>query len=269
MKLLFSIVFSFLFFFSRGQELFSVTEPASNMAARSIGIRLDHSLMDEVNSATINYHFIPELMIGISGKLMVHGNLFFSNRNKYFGYEGGSLYAKYRFVSRDAVQQHFRMAAFGRLSFNKSDIHQEEINVNGHNSGIETGIVATQLLKKVALSTAVSFVKAYDNGDNNKFAYGNNNSRAINYTFSVGKLMLPGQYKSYRQTNLNLMLEFLSQYNLGSGKYYTELTSSVQLIFNSQARIDAGYKKELAATLSRTAPNGFFIRLEYNVFNAF
>ncbi|MFT3678883.1 MAG: hypothetical protein QM791_01345 [Ferruginibacter sp.] len=269
MKMLLITLLCFFTLHSNAQELFAVTEPASNMAAGSIGARMDHSLMDELNTSKINYHFIPEIMVGVSGKLMTHANLFFSNRNKDFGFEGGSIYTKYRFLSRDATQRHFRMAVFGRWSFNKSDIHQEEINMYGHNTGFEMGVVATQLLRKVAISSGLSFAEAYDNGNNNKFVYGTENSRALNYTFSVGKLMLPKQYKNYRQTNLNLMLEFLSQLNMGSGKYYLEIAPSAQLIFNSQGRVDIGYKQELGASLSRTAPNGFFIRLEYNVFNVF
>lgn len=251
------------------QELFAVTEPASNMAARSIGLRLDHSLMDEINTSKINYHFIPELMVGVAAKLMIHAALFYSNRNKNFGYEGKSFYIKYRFYSRDDVQRHFRMAAFARISFNKSDIHQEELNIYGHNTGFEAGVVATQLLKKVALSSSIAWVKAYDNSDNNKFVYGNKNSRAVNTTFSFGKLILPKEYKTFRQTNLNLMLEILSQYNTGSGKYFIEMAPSLQLILDSRARIDVGYKQELQSTLLRTAPNGFFLRVDYNVFNVF
>lgn len=208
-------------------------------------------------------------MAGISKKLMVSADVFFSNRSEVLRAEGGSVYAKYRFLSNDVVQKHFRMAGFGRLSYNNSDIHQEELNMYGHNSGFELGVVATQLLRKVALSSSVSFLKATDNGNNNKFVYGSDNSKAVNYTFSVGKLMLPGEYKSYKQTNFNLMLEFLSQFNLASGKYYADIAPSVQMIFNSQSRIDIGYRKELSTTLLRTASNGFFIRLEYNVFNAF
>jgi len=250
------------------QELFSATEPASNMAAGSIGFRLDNSIMNEVNSPKTNYHLIPEILIGVSKKLMVQGNIFFSNRNETFATEGGSLYAKYRFLSIDAVQRHFRMAAFGRVSYNNSDIHQEEINMYGHNSGYEAGIVATQLIKKVALSSSLTFLNATDNGNNNKFPYGSNN-QAINYTFSVGKLMYPKEYKNYKQTNINLMVEFLSQVNTGSGKYYMDIAPSVQMIFNSQSRIDIGYRSELSSSLLRTAPNGFFIRLEHNLFNAF
>jgi len=43
----------------------------------------------------------------------------------------------------------------------------------------------------------------------------------------------------------------------------------VQFIFNSVARLDLGYRQQLSSSLYRTAPNGLFIRLEYNLFNAF
>jgi hypothetical protein len=251
------------------QELFTMTEPASNRAARSIGVRIDNSIMDEINTSKINYHLIPEIMAGISKTWMITGNVFFSNRSNDVKYEGGSIYTKYRFFSNDAVQKHFRMAAFGRISFNNSDIHQQEINMNGHNTGSELGIVATKLIRKVALSSGASFLKATDNGNNNKFIYGAKESKAVNYTFSIGKLMLPKEYKVYTQTNINCMLEFLNQVNIGSGKYYMDIAPTVQLIFNSQSRIDIGYIKEVSSTMNRTAPNGFFIRLETNFFNVF
>src|SRR5207253_1492463 len=129
-----------------------------------------------------------------------------------------------------AMQKHFRMAMFGRLSYNKSDIHQEEINLNGHNTGIEFGVIATRLMRKLAVSSGISYVKATDNGNNNKFVYGNANSKAVNYTLSMGKLMLPKEYRDYKQTNLNLMVEFLSQLNPGSGSYFMDIAPSVQLI---------------------------------------
>jgi hypothetical protein len=238
------------------------------MATKSIGLRLNNSFMNETNTSKINYHLIPEVMIGVSKKVMLHVDAFISNRSNAFDVEGGSLYAKYRFLSTDDVHKHFRMAAFGRLSFNGSDIHQEEINVYAHNTGVEGGIIATQLVHKVAVSSGISFVKAMDNGKN-RFIYGEDESRALNYTFSVGKLMLPKEYKDYKQTNLNLMLESLSQLNLGSGNYYSDIAPSIQFIFNSQSRVDLGYRLELGSTLNRTAPKGLFVRLEYNLFNAY
>ncbi len=269
MKKIIVIGMLFLAISGEAQELFSMTEPASNMAAGSIAFRIDNLVMDEINSLKINYHLIPSIRVGVSKKFMISGNAFISNRTEQLKWEGGSLYAKYRFLSNDAVQKHFRMAAFGTMSFNNSDIHQEEINMYGHNTGFEAGMTATQLLHKVALSTSVSIVKALDNGNSNKFVYGQENSKAINYSFSIGKLMLPNEYKDYHQTNVNLMVETLCQVNTGSGKYYVDIAPSLQLIFNSESRIDIGYKKQISGNLIRTAPNGFFIRIEHNFFNVF
>ncbi len=244
-----------------------MTEPASNKPSRSISFRVDHSLMDELETAKINYHLIPEIMVGVSKTLMISGNVFISNRTSRLRAEGGSVYAKYRFLSNDRVQRHFSMAVFGRVSYNNSDIHQEEINLYGHNTGVEVGLVATQLLRKVALSSCVSYANAEDNGGGNKFIYGPENRRAVNYTFSVGKLMLPKEYASYKQTNLNLMVEFLSQVITGSGKYFIDIAPSLQFIVNSQSRLDIGYRKEISTSLIRTSPNGFFVRFEHTLFN--
>lgn len=254
---------------AKTQELFAMTDPASNIAARSISLRVDNSMMDEINSSKINYHLIPEMALGLSKKLMVRGSTFFSNRTERFRNEGGSIFAKYRFLSTDAVQKHFRMAAFATISYNNSDIHQEEINMYGHNTGLEGGVVATTLLRKVAVSTSATFVKAYNNGNNNKFNYGLNNSRAINYTLSAGKLILPKEYNNYRQTNLNLMIEILTQYNIGSEKYYVDVAPTIQFIVRSTSRIDISYRRQISGNLLRTAPNGFFIRVEHNLFNSF
>ncbi len=253
----------------KAQELFTMTDPASNIAARSISIRVDNSIMDEINSAKINYHLIPEVAVGVSKKLMFRGSTFFSNRSEQFRTEGGSIYFKYRFLSNDDMQRHFRMAVFATYSYNNSDIHQEEISMYGHNTGFEAGIVATKLLRKIALSSSASYVKAFDNGNNNKFIFGLTNGNAVNYSLSFGKLMLPKKYKSYRQTNLNMMVETLSQFNTHSGKYYVDIAPTVQFIFLSKSRIDVSYRKQICSSLLRTAPNGFFIRVEYNLFNVF
>jgi len=65
-----------------------------------------------------------------------------------------------------------------------------------------------------------------DNGNNNKFVYGLDNAKAINYTFSIGKLCYLKSTEEYGQINLNMMLEFLSQVNIGSGKYYMDIAPS-------------------------------------------
>lgn len=258
-----------LSFFGNAQELFTMTDPASNVAARSISVRVDQLIMNETNTSKTNYHLIPEVSIGINKRWMFRSSIFFSNRTDQVKYEGGSFYSKYRFFSKDGLQNHFRVAAFALVSYNNSDIHQEEISLSGHNTGFEMGIIATKLIRKVAVSSSASFTKAYDNGNNNKFIYGLNNARAVNYSISVGKLVLPREYASYRQTNLNLMVEALSQFNIHTGKYFVDIAPTIQFIFLSQSRIDISYRKQISSSLQRTAPNGFFVRLEHNFFNAF
>lgn len=260
------------------QELYVFTEPASNMAAKSIGFRAGNYLMDDDYSGKTVYMLMPEIMWGISKKLMVHANGFLSNRKQTDGFisnpkqqfllEGGSIYAKYRFYSVDEVHSHFRMAAYGRYSFNNSHIHEYAINLNGINSGYEGGLIATKLINKVALSASASFLHAQDNGSK-KFLFGNKSRNAVNYTLSVGKLMLPKEYTSFKQTNVNLMLEMLGQTNLNKGYSYLDIAPSVQFIFLSRMRFDAGYRYPLVTKLHRTSTKGFLLRLEYNIFNAY
>lgn len=249
------------------QELFVYTEPASNMPTKTIGIRVTQSFFKDQFAGTTNYHILPEVMFGINKNLMIHAEAFVSNRNKTLTYEGVGLYGKYRFFSKDDVHTHFRMAAFGRISTNNSDIHQEEIEINAHNSGYQLGLVATQLLHKVALSSSISYVQALNNGGNNKFPI-NQSDQAINYTFSFGKLLLPKEYTNYNQTNLNIMVEFLGQKLVGNSKSYLDIAPSLQLIIHSQTRVDFGYRHQIYSDALRTAPNGFLIRLEHLLFNA-
>jgi len=253
----------------QSQELFVYTEPASNMAAKSIGFRLTNSLMKETGNAKYDYYLSPEIMWGLSKKVMIHAEGFFSNRKNDFKAEGAALYLKYRFYSVDAVHNHFRMAAFVRGAYNNSNIHQPSIDLNGHNSGYEAGLVATKLINKLALSGTGSFLYATDNGSGNKFQYDDKNLNAVGYTLSAGRLMLPKAYTDYKQTNLNAMLEFLGQTNLKSGKTYFDMAPSLQFIFLSKMRLDIGYRFAIVNDLLRDSKNGFLVRFEYNIFSAY
>lgn len=266
-KILFSALIAILSTnITNAQELFVYTEPASNMPAKSAGIRLSNWLMEENASGKVNYHFLPELMWGVNKKLMLHVEGFLSNRNEIVSPEGAAVYAKYRFFSRDQVYQHIRFAAFIRISANNTEIHQEEIETNGHNSGYEMGIIATQLLHKQAISTTISYEKAYGNAGGHEYPIYQDN-RAVNYTLSTGRLLLPKDYTNYGQTNLNVMVEILGQCLPENGKSFMDVTGSIQFIFNSQTRVDIGYKRELYSSMLRTAPNGFLLRVEHLLFN--
>ena len=266
MKLLITTVFVVLSSLLQAQELFVVTEPASNMPAGSVAIRVAQSYMKEKFEPGYNYHIMPEVMWGKNKNLMLHAASFISNRNGNLFLEGGSAYAKYRFYSVDDVHSHFRMATFARASINRADIHQEEINTMGHNSGFELGFVATKLINKVAISSTTSFEKATNNTNKNKFPT-TAISSAGNYTLSIGKLIYPKKYTSFKQTNINIMLEVVGQSLLGNGKSFLDIVPSLQFIINSQARIDIAYMQQLYSSMKRTAPNGIYLKLEYSFFN--
>jgi hypothetical protein len=250
----------------QAQELFVVTEPASNAPAGSIGLRIGQSMFKEKLKEGYNYHLLPEITWGINKNLMVRSAVFMSNRNNKLVAEGGTLYAKYRFFSADDVHSHFRMAAFGRYSMNKADIHQEEIETVGHNTGYEGGLVATQLIQKVAISSSVSFEKAYNNNPDYVFP-ASQSSSATNYTLSIGRLMHPKKYVSFKETNINLMLEFLGQVLNENGKSYLDIVPSIQFIINSQARLDFAYRRQLYSSMLRSAPDGFYLNFQFNFFN--
>ena len=177
------------------------------------------------------------------------------------------FYSKYRFFSRDNVYRHFRMAAFGRAATNNGDIHQEAIMTNGHNTGYQAGLVATQLLHKVALSATGYYEYAADNFGSHEIPVGRPR-HGLNYILSAGKLMLPKRYHSYKQTNLNLMLEVIGQELPETNQRTVDIAPSVQLIFHSQARLDIGYRHELYSNALRTAPNGLLVRFEYLLFRS-
>ncbi len=266
MKKIIFITFILISYKANAQELFVMTEPASNMPTGSIGIRAMNSFMFE-KDGTLNYHIMPEIMWGASAKWMFHLQSFHSTRStRGLKTEGGSIYAKYRIYTSDDIHKHFRLALYGRYSKNRADLHQEEIETMGHNTGYEGGLVATKLVNRVAVSSSLSYEKALDNMPNYKFPKTQSNN-ATNYTLSLGKLVYPKKYTSLKQTNMNLMCEFLGQRLNANGKSNLDIVPSLQFIILSQARIDIAYRKQLYSTMTRTAPNGFLVKFEYTFFN--
>jgi hypothetical protein len=248
------------------QELYVNTEPASNMAAKAIGLRLNTDLVPL--SGKKGVRLSPEVMFGFSQYLMVHANLYGSNYYQPgFQFEGASIYAKYRFFASDQPQSHFRVAGYGRVSLIKDPLPYSEINLQGDNSGVQGGLVFTQLLHKLALSATTDISHATDNVSNPLAP--NAGTDQAGYTFSAGYLLLPKSYTDYKQTNLNIYAELLGKSSLDGKGSYLDIASAVQLIFNSRTRLDFSYRKQLTGDLSRIANTSYLVRLEYNLFNAF
>lgn len=204
-------------------------------------------------------------MWGVNRNWMVHASAFLSDKQGNMMLEGGSLYAKYRFYSEDDLHSHFRLAAYGRISTNNAEIHQEDIETMGMNSGYEIGTVATKLINKTALSASVSYERALNN-NNNGFPDAMSNS-AMNYTLSFGQLMYPKKYTSLKQTNINAMVELLGQRLNQNGKSYLDVVPSIQFIVNSQARIDLAYRRQIYSEMERISTNSILLKLEYTFFN--
>lgn len=268
---------------AQAQELYVNTEPASNMAANSMGIRFTNKFFNMKFEGHTGMRFEPEVMFGISKNLMVHGVGYLSNNMQDdIRFEGGSLYAKYRFISKDEVHSHFRMAAYAKGSLidnpyypvlesghdhNGRNYENEELDLEGMTSGAGAGIIATQLLHKLALSGTVGYNRFMKNLKNELPT--NVSRNMVNYSLSAGYLLLPVKYKSYEQTNLNLYVEFLGKSNIDQYRagYYVDVAPAIQFIFNSATRLDFSYRTQLFGDMARNMDRSFMVRVEHNIFN--
>ncbi len=275
------------------QELYVVTEPASNMAARSFALRLNNKLMPMQQDSNVRFRNKLDLMFGLSKKLMVHASVMASDvYTGTYRVEGGSLYAKYRFFSKDELHSHLRMAAFGKVSYitnppayqtsytyfidhgNGPEEHKVtkghvagDIDLDGNNAGWETGVVVTQLKHRLAVSSSVSYVKVLANAGYNRLAA--QPRHGLQYTASAGYLLLPKEYVSYRQTNVNLYAELVGMVLDGRKGSYADFAPAVQFIFNSIARVDIGAQLNVWNNVHRMGQQRYLVRLEYNFLNAF
>ncbi|MBW4890432.1 hypothetical protein KXQ82_11920 [Mucilaginibacter sp. HMF5004] len=249
------------------QELYVNTEPASNMATKAIGIRLNTELQPLADNRA-GLRLNPEVMFGFSKNLMVHANLYASSLYQpALNFEGASIYAKYRFLALDQPRAHFRIAGTGRVSLINNPVSYNSINLQGDNSGYSGGLVVTQLLHKLALSATANAVHSLNNISNPVPAAISRNQ--LDYSFSAGYLLLPKTYTDYKQTNVNLYVEFLGKSSLDNKGSLIDIAPAVQFIFNSTTRLDLSYQTQLSGNLSRTSNTTYLIRLEHNLFNAF
>src|ERR1043166_4804745 len=100
----FFLIFTVIFFTksATSQELYVFSEPASNMPAHSISGKITgHFVSSDNIYGRFTQRYMPELMFGLSKKLMVHLSATISNMHTTnFKFESYSLYTKYRFFSK-------------------------------------------------------------------------------------------------------------------------------------------------------------------------
>ena len=251
------------------QELYVYSEPASNMPARSIGTRAS-AMWGEGHHGRQMLRWIPEVQLGISNKLMLRAGTTFSDMyTPDQRWESVYLYGKYRLLSVDGVHRHFRMAVFGEGAYSRNDYYFEEINLQGDRSGVQAGLIATQLINKLAVSGTVSHSQAFHRSRNDDVPYHPQRVySSMNYALSAGYLLLPRTYKSYKQLNVNLYAELLGQRTLERKTFYTDLAPALQLIFNSNTKLNLGYRFQLDGNQFRNMEKSYLVTVEHTFFNA-
>jgi hypothetical protein len=278
------------------QELFVFSQPASNNPVKSLAFSMGaRSFKMTHNEKYDAQRFEPQLQVGLHKNLMLQANLYASNMfQPKTQFEGGSIYAKWRFLTIDDVHKHFRMAAFSKYSLIKNetslttidgqhtevtpngniivhDIYHTTVNyeneLEGSNSGFAAGLVATQLLNKFAISGGLNY------------SYRLNNTNTVkefivpwqfaNYNLSMGYLVHPTNYQNYKQTNINLYFELLGTNGLDKNMYALDLAPSIQFIFNSTSRLNIGHRFQVKSNMERMSNALVYLKFEYLLLNAF
>jgi hypothetical protein len=272
MYLMFRVLIFFCIFSETltAQELYVFTNPASNIPARSLVFKAMGKTMVSYHNLEREYRYAPEIQLGLHKNWMVTGgisfsDMFFQNRQ---AYESFRIYTKYRFLSKDDIHSHFRMAWHASYVQTNNPLVYQELNTEGDNSGWQTGVIATGLINKLAVSGGISYMQL-DRGKrkvNFGFPFSLN---AIGYNVSAGYLLFPFSYKDYRQVNVNLYCELLGQQNTDLNRGFLDMAPALQFIFASQMRISAGARYQLTGSAHRMATEAYYVSMEYYFLNLF
>jgi hypothetical protein len=265
------ILFVLLYHQGYTQELYVFTDPASNLPARSINVKLKaHGVGQDMIFNRATYRMMPQVMAGISKKMQVRLSASASNMHtRSVEAESIGLGFKYRFLSSDGIQKHFRMAAYLDGSLTRVPFHYEEITLMGDKSGVEAGLIATQLWHKFALSGSLSRTEVLDRSRYDGGTYfPERQYQSLNYSLSAGYLLLPREYRDYKQPNLNLYLELLGQRLTGTDFFFLDLAPGLQLILNSRTKINLGNRFQLQGNMQRMARRSWLVSVETSFLQA-
>ena len=255
---------------SFGQELYVFTEPASNMPVSSLMVKYEAKLLKGYHSQNTEQRHSLETHFGLSKKWMIEVGATMSDMySSSLQFESLNFYTKYRFYSNDEVHRHFRAAAFLEGSYSRNEPFYDEISFDGDQSGLRAGVILTQLLHKLALSSTLSMSQVIHETRFDKTSAADAYPwQAFNYTLSAGYLLFPRNYNSFKQTNFNLYVELLGSRALDKSLSYLDLAPAVQFIFNSNAKLNAGYRFQLNGNMTRMAKQSWLITLEITFLNA-
>jgi hypothetical protein len=255
------------------QELYVFSNPASNVPANSLSFKYGSKWVgnNTMNHSSNDSRHMLESQLGINKKIMLRAGVSLSDMysHKKQQFESFSMSAKYRFFSNDNVHRHFRAAFFLNTVFSKNDLRYDELTVDGDQSVVQGGIILTQLINKLALSTTLALTEVINPERWEKYAgprrFG---YQGINYSFSSGYLLFPKKYTSYKQPNLNIYFESIGGFGVDKRFSYTDLAPALQLILNSNSKINLGYRFQLVSDAERMARSGVYFSFERTFLNA-
>ena len=272
---LFFLIFLFLYNHSYSQELYINTEASSLIPKGTKVIRFNYSSIflnqtNEKESIKNALLFAPSLAYGLSKKIMISGSFQISNKPyekdlvTNFGFNGFKLYSKQRIFTTDKQKNHTRLSSFVKYSFHKEKFMKSNIDLELQDKGFEFGLIGTQLIKKLAISITSAYTRVNDIYDksNNLFKLG-----TLKNSISAGYLVFPRKYKSYKQTNFNLYLEYITNTITNKSfperfnKFSSTLAPGIQFIILSRSRLDFSYKIRQGDT-----ENEFLIKLTYIIY---
>ena len=282
MRIFLVLFLSFIPSLSSAQELYINTEPASLIPKGTKVVRLNHhsifvngtNIMGGIGNAII---MSPSISYGLSKKIMVSGSFQFSNKPyeqdmmPNFGFSGFKLYSKQRILTTDKQKYHTRLSSFIKYSYHDNKFMKDNLDIELQDTGFEFGIIGTQLINKLAISvtsavTRISNIdEKYTSGSTVKWQKINLNT--IQNSISAGYLLFPRKYKSYKQTNFNLYLEYLTNTILTRNfpdryhKFSSTLAPGIQFIIMSRSRLDFSYKIRRGEM-----PDEFVVKLTYIIY---
>ncbi len=259
-----------------GQELYVYADQASNVPAKSLSLKYGSKWMLDENDGNkiLQSRQMAEASIGLNKNWMLRPSFTFSDMftNRVMKWESASIYAKYRFYSSEDVHRHFRASAYVKGVLSSNNLQFEELNADGDQSVVQGGVILTQLVNKLAISSTFSLTEVLDGERWLKYAGPRNfGFSSFNYSISAGYLLFPKKYTSYKQTNFNLYLELLGSRGTDRNFYFVDLAPAAQLIVNSNTKINLGYRFQLKGNAFRmaSAAPSLSLSFERTFFNTF
>ena len=280
-------IFFILFFLTysykiTAQELYINSEPASLIPKGTKVVRLTNSniFLDGYNiMGSIGNAFIvtPSLSYGLSKKIMLSGSIQFANKPyeqdmmPNFGLNGFKLYSKQRILTTDKQKYHTRLSSFLKYSYHENKFMKDNLDLELQDTGLELGIIGTQLINKLAISitTAITRISNIDEKltQGSTVKWQTTNLNTFKNSISAGYLLFPRKYNSYKQTNFNLYIEYLTntilnkEFPVRYNKFSSTFAPGIQFIILSRSRLDFSYKIRKG-----DMPEEFLMKLTYIIY---